>query len=1240
MQHYRENLDNHTSSRKSHKNMTSGSSQDSYHQVGAGNPVAVQISENAILPFRNILYTDGVSVDPNQEIYEDYVRNWQSFPKRDSTDPRFIFYKNLKGVTSGGGIALTPDHLKGFLERRKVYKNKLYKGEYDRGIVNLSNFHFNAAHDDVLLDRLKTDKKFTDGRKYHKFVTWNVHSFSGPCLNAKFTKDGIIAEFGHNESTVKIADFLRELDPDVCVMQEFGANVRVDGAPAEGGKNRYPLRGFYDIYNSKTTPQLSTTTKKPFIDQQYTILDTPILDRYNDLHLFNALFTKFPVSNKESFIFPSKRQYIKSTMRMDGNDVEVYNIHPESENHTKGANAKDIKSLADSFSDTDTYDKMIIIAGDFNCTHTMNPQDLVTGDDVTRPYENPHIYLKKKNFYNIYDILNHGRSEYDFTGYNGTIIDYMYVSVKFLNTYQIDFEIINTNLSDHYPVMMYMSPRELTKNYPLRTIKGFTDFAKTKEEFEKIFSDVSIDVINTNFFLMSDFIKHYGYDIITIPKGSLFCHSTKYVNFNGTDVPWEYTEHLERTTGEKDFNPNEKSTVSVMYVSESFSSYYGYVAPNAMARMIYFRTKHDVSFIKLSGDTVKERINIRMAFYKRLIEWIVDHNPKLKSHYISYYRSPWDYQKIIQMFMSNLLSKIYEYEDEQDYCNVPCGILIADVINDEATKFSKSSRSILGQWYWDKGQCELYEGLEFQWYAWQYHLEYIGTDYLGNIYVPDLEHPDPILEIMYKDGVAIGSDVKSIRDLETLASGIDDKTPFISMSGNMSTYNVAILMLRRLKECYENMFEVSYYARLERTHAEVNLDWFRHVFHPADERMDFAHKFFPITLLNLNINDFFIVLLNAKFFYRKASEICTMCDPLTSYNMDELEIDFTNDQNKKVTPILIVFYQHVIKFYKLMRDNIKKKSEASGRRSIMLDAFDYMYAMTNMAIQFGIANSYLNIPILTIFKIVGDIKYRMSNGEVINQDIKRSVDVIVRFLGKDFIAKIMKQKRIQLVRYDLPPIDEVSMNQLVIGEADADKWYPESDIDEEEGEDDEVDDQRFGQNASSSYPSRFEQPVKHAKPERLAVDESRGDGEELTPPLRLVGKNIEPINLDNFKQLDAIFDKIENARKTMDIDLFDRYASSGDGMTDQVEVMRKQQIDKDLRNPTTSKPGLLKKKIESSPSPVNPQTPSAVDKGDKTKHSGVTTTAHTARTRKGEDLDMGSKQPVRSGDKEVSAVRK
>lgn len=1076
---------------------------------------AIVLSNDVILPFRNIKYVDldpNAPLDTNQEDYQDYVTNWKDFPNFDNKDPRFIFYKNLKNKIDKSGIQLTVDHLKSFLNRRHEFPNKLYKGEYERGIVNLSNFHFNAAKDQSILERLNTNRKFKDSNRYHKFITWNVHSFSAPCINAKFTKDGIISAFGHNESTNLIADFLRELDPDVCIMQEFSANIRVPGPPNEGGKNRYPVRTFFDTYNSKTDGKFASATKKPLIEQVYTVLDAPMMNRYNNIYLFNALFTKYAVMKKEAYVFPSHRQYIKCKLLMDGNEVEVYNIHPESENITKEANAADIKSLADTFTDTDTYERMIIIAGDFNSTHVLKQQDYETGDEIHRPYENPHNYLKKKNFYNIYDILNHGRTEYDFTGYNGTIIDYIYVSVKFLNAYQIDFEIINTNLSDHYPVIMYMSPRNQTKDYPVRTIKGFIDIARSKEEFENIFSDVSLDIMNTNFFLINDFIKRYGYEIVQIPKGSLFCHSTKHVNFNGTTVPWEYTEHLERTTGNKDFNPNEKSTVSIMYISETFSSYYGYVAPNAMARMIYFRTKHDVSFIKLSGDTVKERIDIRMKFYKRLIEWIVEHNPRLKSHYVSYHRSPWAYQKIIQMFMSNLLSKIYEYEDDQDYCNVPCGILIADVINDEATKFSKSTRSILGQWFWDKGRCELYEGLEFQWYAWQYHLEYVGTDYLGDIYVPDLKTPDPVIQALYKNGVAVGTNVKRITDLTILAKNIDTQLPFISMSGNISTYNVTILMLRRLKECYENMFNVSYYAKLERTYTEVNIDWFRHVFHPADERMDFAHKLFSTTLLNLNINDFFIVLLNAKFFYRKVSDICETCDPTTAYDMNSLQIDYHNVQTKKVSPILYVFYQYVITYYKKIRDNMQKNSLTGKTRSVLLDVFDYIYAMTNIAIQFGVANSYLNIPILTMFKIVGDIDRRIINGEIVNQDISRSVDVIVNFLGKDFMNNIMKQKRIQLVRYDLLPVDKVSLNQTLSKSRNQSQWDPESVADE-----------------------------------RMTKEDSSESHYNYTDagPLRLAGKTInKSLDLSALSHLDEIYEKIEQDRSNMDIELFEKYSSS------------------------------------------------------------------------------------------------
>lgn len=908
----------------------------------------MEFNNLTILPLKNMVFNNLDEYEMKIKTNNLSIRNTISEYKT-STNSKYNIYNSID-----------PTDLK------KIYENSIKDKESNKNQFAGFNFEKNK---DIISQFCSNNNSYIIDENPKlantlRLITFNVHSFASTCNNIIYDKLGNSKQDNSisNESTDDIANFINQLDPDLLFMQEFAANK------LNPDKTGYQLSYFYDKV-------------KIFNDVHYTLLDDVenFVFNKNIVLLFNASFSRLPINEKNTYVFPSNRKFSYIKVLVENEVVEIFNIHPAPFYGNDGEYKikYDFEYLSNLFNGYDTINRNIIILGDFNTYHKQEYLD----ENGKEYMSNPHNFLTDKGFNHLYDIKNN-LYEYDFTGQHLTTIDYIYISNKFLANFEIvKNKILNVNLSDHYPLLLDFKLRnqkilDNSLNWFLniwpkgkQSINNLvfdnTDLYKSQEEKYNLFKPVYIN--------FNKFLEKYNYEVINVPKGQLFCHRSDVINFENTNRPFELinSDNINNKLFDKLMLKND-STVSNLFISESFTYIYGKNLDNHFGRLIYYKTNKSIKLIKITGKTKRNRLSARLVFYKNLLKYILDTNILLKDVVPEWVfnddTNPWNYQGLIQLVTSLTVLKSNNFNN---LIHGIVGFLIEDGSQTELNNQVNTNRYLQNAWFWNK--VTLTQGIEFDLYCKEYFTDYYGTKYKNNLYLKD--------EFKSKYNNFTNNIILLNKETKKFKKSYN--------YDQISQYNLNYVKLSTLKEQFFNLIDL--------TNNKFNLSWFLDVLSPFDEVNLFNNQNLEILILNLNLNFFINSLLQAKYFYNEKTIDKIIEPPYDNSLIDSLNFDFTNNENKNV--------YNLINLFKVFFDEKKKIFiNLNNNKS-------YVLIIIHFVIKYMIAHEYINLPLLTLFKFL----FKYKNHSKVDE---RYINIIKKILGEDYVNFIINNDTIQLVIFN------------------------------------------------------------------------------------------------------------------------------------------------------------------------------------------------------------------------------
>ena len=273
-------------------------------------------------------------------------------------------------------------------------------------------------------------------------MSFNVHNFVSKCnqgLNPMFT-DRLNPYFKPRDLD-RFIDLFKEYSPTVLCLQEV---VPMIEKPIDKDINDYDYiaKNFNFKYLCKRMAKIGYKHK---VIANTTKLDRP-LDAESDYYILaNAIFSKEPINgyNIKQMSF-TNRNFIHANITIKGRNIDVVNLHLEyfsNPNHKVDIVTKQYK-LLEEYVKTINNDNLFI-CGDFN----INLYNKGFGPRYKK-YEEKTRFIQ-----NNFKPLNYIKIYTNFTHNNVT--DFVLLSKK-SRLYSRVNNIIRTNISDHYPIIVYI----------------------------------------------------------------------------------------------------------------------------------------------------------------------------------------------------------------------------------------------------------------------------------------------------------------------------------------------------------------------------------------------------------------------------------------------------------------------------------------------------------------------------------------------------------------------------------------------------------------------------------------------------------------------------------------------------------------------------------------------------------------------------------------------------------------
>lgn len=333
------------------------------------------------------------------------------------------------------------------------YKPYLYKGEAWKNYKNKYCIEekFN----------IKKDKNNI------RIVTFNVHNWTKRCNMAKNVEKNTSNKIARNIN-IFIEKF-KTINADILCLQEvvpifeniIDKNINDVNYIKKNLNFKFLVKEMEKIgykYNYIT-------------NTQHSYIPIP-LDYDEYFILANGIFSKIPIKNTQGYKLPGNRTFIECMIEINGKDVLLYNTHID---YFPKLKVKEL--LDDSFKKVGPFDNITSLQIDLLILHIVNKMkvyntcDVILCGDFNKPYVISNKLLKiykyrttKTNFrlllnffkdsYNIChkDIETHDPKR--ITNFSSELAtDFIFIS-KYFSLDICNCEVIKTDISDHYPVMI------------------------------------------------------------------------------------------------------------------------------------------------------------------------------------------------------------------------------------------------------------------------------------------------------------------------------------------------------------------------------------------------------------------------------------------------------------------------------------------------------------------------------------------------------------------------------------------------------------------------------------------------------------------------------------------------------------------------------------------------------------------------------------------------------------------
>ena len=491
--------------------------------------------------------------------------------------------------------------------------------------------------------------------------------------------------------------------------------------------------------------------------------------------------------------------------------------------------------------------------------------------------------MREKLFTTVHDYYETNLNEY--TGYHGTYLDYIYVSIHFL----YDFDIVNTeviyvNYSDHLPVLFdfRVKTNDIVLESLTKTLNFYTNQAINNLLNQNLLNKYSSNIYNTKLikylnknireFLNIDKLKKLlNCDIITIPKGTYICHGTDKICF-------EIDEYNNLNAGKIPTEDIPKSFCFLHFPFESFMSWYGVNTECSRSRLLIYKLKKDIKVLYLLNESnnIDEKILYRIKSYFVLYEYFYKYYNILPS--IEYLHLPenilygYEIMRILWMFFNHQLLININYEDNKYNENMIYGMLIYDTIQNDFGYFKKNINYLNTVNYWKN--AELYCGIELQLFIQSFFTEIVGVYYNNTFYT---------IEDWYTNYENILHSIE-INQAICLSQGINYELDMRSSNKKPTNIQMNRIIKRNLTNLYNFIIQLMNNEVYFNNSIINKMNClFNKIFHNDINIFKTIDPDIP-DLIKIILNEFLLCFINTKYF----------C-PLTEFDNEPLKIKAITD---------------------------------------------------------------------------------------------------------------------------------------------------------------------------------------------------------------------------------------------------------------------------------------------------------------------------------------------------------